>query len=99
MDQIYRIRLLHKLRGIAREAGNHFGTLKKYVEKKDFNLQLRKKQPRYGKLSPFKYLISGSRQISRPNPNNDIPFSVCTIALRNSLALISMYLIVQFANI
>jgi len=62
MDQIYRIRVLHKyegksLREIARETGNHFETVKKYVEKEDFNLQLREKQTRSGKLSPFKPLI------------------------------------------
>lgn len=62
MAQIQNIRFLknHKdmsLRSIAKETNHHFETVKKYVEKEDFNLQLREKQHRKGKLDPYKQLI------------------------------------------
>lgn len=62
MDQIQNIRFLRKfkglsLRSVAKETGHHFETVQKYLEKDDFNLQLREKQHRKGKLDPFKELI------------------------------------------
>lgn len=62
MDQVYSIRYLRNhegksLRKIAKETGHDFQTVKKYVEKDDFNLNLRPKQQRKGKLDPFKPLI------------------------------------------
>lgn len=62
MDQIYLIRFLRNhegksLRKIVKETGHDFQTVKKYVEKDDFNLNLRPKQKRKGKLEPFKPLI------------------------------------------
>ncbi len=62
MEQIYFIKYLrnHKgksLRKIAEETGHDFETVKKYTEKADFNLELKKKQQRKGKLDPFKALI------------------------------------------
>ena len=57
MEQIYLIKYLrnHKgklLRKIAEETGHDFQTVKKYVEKDDFNLYPRPKQQRKGKLDP-----------------------------------------------
>jgi len=54
MEQIYLIKYLrnHKgksLRKIAEETGHDFQTVKKYVEKDDFNLYPRPKQQRKGK--------------------------------------------------
>ncbi|MCL6559252.1 MAG: hypothetical protein K6U74_10735, partial [Firmicutes bacterium] len=62
MAQIQNIRFLknHKdmsLRSIAKETHHHVETVKKYVKIEDFNLQLREKQDRKGKLDPFKQLI------------------------------------------
>ena len=62
MAQIQNIRFLknHKdmsLRSIAKGTNHHFKTVKKYVEKEDFNLHAREKQHRKGKLDPFKQLI------------------------------------------
>jgi len=62
MAQIQNIRFLknHKgmsLRSIAKETNHHFETVKKYVEKEDFNLQVREKKHRKGKLDPYKQLI------------------------------------------
>jgi transposase len=62
MEQIYFIKYLrnHKgksLRKIAEETGHDFETVKKYTEQADFNLELKKKQQRKGKLDPFKALI------------------------------------------
>lgn len=62
MAQIQNIKFLrnHKgmsLRSIAKETKHHFETVKKYVEKEDFNLQVREKQHRKGKLDPYKQLI------------------------------------------
>jgi transposase len=62
MAQVQDIKFLreHKglsLRSIAKETGHHFETVKKYVDKNDFNLQLRETATRKGKLDPFKELI------------------------------------------
>lgn len=62
MDQIYRIRNLKKyegksLRSIAKITGNDFATVKKYVEKEDFNLELKPKQRRTGKLAPYRDIV------------------------------------------
>jgi len=61
MEQIYHIKYLRNqkgesLRKIARETGHDFETVKKYVEKDNFNLDLRPKR-RKGKLEPYKELI------------------------------------------
>jgi transposase len=61
MEQIYHIKYLHNqkgqsLRKITRETGHDFETVKKYVEKDNFNLNLCPKQ-RKGKLEPYKALI------------------------------------------
>jgi len=62
MEQVYLIKFLrnHKgksLREIAKETGHDFQTVKKYVEKEDFNFYPRPKQQRKGKLDPYKPLI------------------------------------------
>lgn len=62
MAQIQDIRFLrdHKgwsLRKVAKETGHRFETVKKYVDKDNFNLELRERQRRKGKLEPFKELI------------------------------------------
>jgi len=62
MDQIQNIRFLRNfkglsLRSVVRETGHHFETVRKYAVKDDFNLQLREKQHRKGKLEPYKELI------------------------------------------
>lgn len=62
MEQIYRIRNLRKfegksLRKIAKITGYDFATVKKYVEKENFNIELRSKQQRSGKLSPYKDIV------------------------------------------
>jgi hypothetical protein len=61
MEQIYHIKYLHNqkgksLRKITRETGHDFETVKKYVEKDNFNLELCVKR-RKGKLEPYKALI------------------------------------------
>jgi transposase len=61
MEQIYHIKYLHNqesksLRKIAQETGHDFETVKKYVEKDNFNLVLQPKR-RKGKLEPYKELI------------------------------------------
>lgn len=62
MEQIHNIKFLFNrkgksLRSIAKETGHDFETVKKYVEKDDFNIELKKKSARKGKLDPYKYLI------------------------------------------
>jgi len=62
MAQVQNIKFLrdHKglsLRSVAKETGHHFETVKKYVDKDDFNLQVRERGKRKGKLDPFKDLI------------------------------------------
>lgn len=61
MDQIYNIRFQairkgKSLRSIARETGHDFATVKKYVEKDDFN-EIKERRQRKSKLEPYKYLI------------------------------------------
>jgi transposase len=46
------------LRKISKETGHDFETVKKYVEKEDFNQKLRPKQKRKSKLSPYKELVT-----------------------------------------
>lgn len=55
MEQVYRIKHLKKfegksLRRIADITGHDFETVKKYVEKDNFNIEVRPKQIRSGKL-------------------------------------------------
>lgn len=62
MEQIYNIKYLrnkkgHSLREISRETGHDFETVKKYVEKDNFNVEVKAKQKRKSKLEPFKQLI------------------------------------------
>lgn len=62
MEQVYRIRNLRKfegksLRKIAEITGYDFATIKKYVEKENFNLEPRPMQQRNGKLSPYRDVI------------------------------------------
>jgi transposase len=63
MEQVYRIRTLKKfeeksLREISRITGHDFETVKKYAEKEDFNVEIRPKQKRQSKLSPYKETIT-----------------------------------------
>jgi len=58
MEQVYRIRNMKKFEGksvrkIASITGHDFKTVKKYLEKEDFNQTIRPKQQRKGKLSPY----------------------------------------------
>ena len=62
MEQVHDIKYLHKFKGkslrrISSETGHHFNTVKKYVEKDNFNLELNpgKRKPR--KLAPYTELI------------------------------------------
>lgn len=62
MEQVHNIKYLHKFKGkslrrISSETGHHFNTVKKYVEKDNFNLELNpgKRKPR--KLAPYAELI------------------------------------------
>lgn len=62
MEQIYHIKYLknHKgksLREISKETGHHFETVRKYVEKENFNIAIPQKRKRKSKLEPFKHLI------------------------------------------
>jgi len=62
MEQVYNIRNLRKFKGqslrkIVEITGHDFATVKKYVEKENFNLELRPKQQRSGKLSPYKDIV------------------------------------------
>ena len=62
MEQVYRIRTLRKfeeksLREISRITGHDFETVKKYVEKEDFNQDIRAKQKRQSKLSPYEGMV------------------------------------------
>lgn len=62
MDQIQEIRYLKErkdrsLRSIAEETGHAFETVKKYVERQDFNIECRPKQERCGKLAPYRHHI------------------------------------------
>lgn len=62
MEQIYRIKNMKKfegksLRKIAEITGHDFETVKKYVEKENFNHSIRPKQKRDGKLSPYREIV------------------------------------------
>jgi len=62
MDQINDIRYLLKykgksLRSISLETGHHFNTVKKYVEKENFNLELSPAKSKPRKLAPYTDLI------------------------------------------
>ena len=62
MEQIYHIRFEHKekgksLRRIAQETGFNFRTVRKYVERKDFNISKKAIHTRKGKLDPYKKTI------------------------------------------
>lgn len=62
MEHIYRIRHLRKfegksLRKIAEITGHDFSTVKRYVDKEDFNLPMPIKQKREGKLSPYREIV------------------------------------------
>ncbi|WP_418790354.1 IS21 family transposase [Phosphitispora sp. TUW77] len=62
MEQVHNIKYLFKfkgktLRGIARETGHHFNTVKKYVEKENFNLEHNPGKLRVRKLAPYIDLI------------------------------------------
>ena len=63
MEQIYRIRNMRKfegksLREISRITGHDFTTVKKYAEKDNFNLTIRPKQKRKGKLFRYKGIVT-----------------------------------------
>ena len=63
MKQIYRIRNMKKfegksLRKIAQITGHDFETVKKYVEKENFNQPIRPKQKRQSKLSPYRQIVT-----------------------------------------
>lgn len=63
MEQVYRIRNMKKfegksLRKISKITGHDFETVKKYVEKEDFNQVIRPKQRRRGKLSSYKSIVT-----------------------------------------
>jgi transposase len=63
MEQVYRIRNMKKfegksLRKISQLTGHNFETVKKYVEKDDFNQTIRPKQRRQSKLSPYRSIVT-----------------------------------------
>jgi transposase len=63
MEQVYRIRNMKKfegksLRKISQITGHDFETVKKYIEKDDFNLAIRPKQRRKSKLSPYRSIVT-----------------------------------------
>ncbi len=62
MEQIYHIRFEHRekdksLRRIAQETGFNFRTVRKYVEREDFNIKKKAIHTRKGKLDPYKETI------------------------------------------
>ncbi len=63
MEQIYRIKNMDRfegksLRKISKITGHDFSTVKKYVEKEDFNQDIKPKRKRTSKLSPYKNLVT-----------------------------------------
>lgn len=63
MEQIYRIKNMDKyegksLRKISKITGHDFSTVKKYVEKEDFNQEIKPKRKRTSKLSPYKSIVT-----------------------------------------
>lgn len=62
MEQVYRIKNMRKfegksLRKISEITGHDFSTVKKYVEKEDFNHEIRSKKRRESKLSPYRNIV------------------------------------------
>ncbi len=62
MEQIHHIKYLSKYKGkslrkISSETGHHFNTVKKYVEKNNFNLELNPGKSKPRKLAPYVDLI------------------------------------------
>ena len=62
MEQIYHIRFEHNekgksLRRIAQETGFNFRTVRKHVEREDFNIKKKAIHTRRGKLDPYKETI------------------------------------------
>lgn len=62
MEQVYRIKNMKKfegksLRKISEITGHDFSTVKKYAEKENFNHEIRPKQKREGKLSPYRNIV------------------------------------------
>ena len=62
MEQIYRIRNMKKFEGlsfrkISEITGRDQATVKKYVEKDNFNIEIKPKQKRESKLSPYKEIV------------------------------------------
>lgn len=63
MEQIYHIKNLKQfegksLRKISEITGHDFSTVKKYVEKTDFNLEFKNKKKRRSKLSAYKEIVT-----------------------------------------
>jgi len=63
MEQIYLIKNMRKfegksLRKISEITGHNFETVKKYVERDNFNQEIRPKQRRQGKLSQYKGIVT-----------------------------------------
>ncbi|HEY9059979.1 MAG TPA: hypothetical protein VIO64_05670 [Pseudobacteroides sp.] len=63
MEQIYRIKNMSKyegksLRKISEITGHDFSTVKKYVEKEDFNQEIKPKRKRTSRLSPYKSIVT-----------------------------------------
>lgn len=45
------------IRKIAEKTGHHFNTVKKYLEKEDWNVEIKPKKERESKLEPLKPII------------------------------------------
>jgi transposase len=62
MEQVYRIKNMSKfegksLRKISEITGHDFSTVQKYVKQDEFNHEIKPKQKREGKLSPFRDIV------------------------------------------
>ena len=62
MEQVHNIKYLYRFKGktlrkISSETGHHFNTVKKYVEKVNFNLELTPGKLKPRKLAPYVELI------------------------------------------
>lgn len=62
MEQVYRIKNMKKfegksLRKISKITGHDFSTVKKYVEKEDFNHKISPRQKRIGKLTSYRNIV------------------------------------------
>jgi len=80
MEQVYRIRNMKKfegksLREISQITGHDFETVKKYIEKDDFNLTLRPKQRRKSKLSPYRTIVNYNKMYIIFNKFKDVVFT------------------------